>query len=74
MASTDLGSNKAIPLDHVPIEFIKMSSSIISLYLFLSEIFNNCISSRVSPDVLKIAQIMNQFYTPIHKTGSYVKC
>jgi len=36
-----------------------MSSSIISTHL--SDIFNNCISSGVYPDVLKTAQI-----TPIH--------
>jgi len=57
----NLNSKKAIPLDHVP---IKCTSSIISIYL--SDIFNNCISSGVYPDILKTAQI-----TPIHKTGSY---
>ena len=60
----NLNSKKSIPLGHVPIKFIKMSSSIISTYL--SNIFNYCISSGVYPDTLKIAQI-----TPIHKTGSY---
>jgi len=44
-----------------------MPSSIISIYL--SDIFNNCISSGVYPDILKTAQI-----THIHKTGSYEKC
>ena len=63
----NLNSKKAIPLDHVPITFIKMSSSIISICL--SDIFNNCISNGVCPDTLKTAQI-----TPIHKTGSYEKC
>ena len=63
----DLNSKRVIPLNHVPIKFIKMSSSIISIYL--SDIFNNCISSGVYPDISKTAQM-----TPIHKTGSYEKC
>jgi len=63
----NLNSKKAVPLHHVPIKFIKLSSSIISL--FLTDIFNNCISSGVYPDVQKIAQI-----TSIHKTGSYEEC
>ena len=63
----NFNSKKAIPLDHVRIKFIKMSGSIISIYLF--DIFNNCISSGVCPDMLKTAQI-----TPIYKTGSHEKC
>ena len=47
----NLNSKKAIPLDHVPIKFIKMASSIISIYL--SDIFNNCISNGVYPDIFK---------------------
>ena len=63
----NLNSKKAIPLDHVPIKFIKISSSII--FIYLSDIFNNWIPSGVYPDILKTAQI-----TPIHKTGSCEKC
>jgi len=64
-AINNLNSKKAIPL--VPIKFIKMSRSIISIYL--SDIFINCISSGVYPHILKTAQMI-----PIHKTGSYEKC
>ena len=63
----NLNSKKAIPLDHVPIKFVKISSSISSIYL--PDIFNNCISSGVYPGILKTVQI-----TPIHKTVSYEKC
>jgi len=44
-----------------------MSGSIISICL--SVIFNNCNSSGVQPDVLKIPQI-----TLIYQTGLYGKC
>ena len=63
----NLNRKKAIPLDHILTKFIKMSSSIMST--FLPDFFNNCISSGVYPDILKIAEI-----TPIHKTGSCEKC
>jgi len=69
----NLYSKKVIPLDNVPIEFIKISSSIFSIYL--SDIFNNCISSGVYHNVsrllrlpqfiklvsMKSAQIINQY-------------
>ena len=63
----NLNSKKTIPLDHVPIKSIKMSSSIISIYF--CDIFNNCISFGVYLDILKTAQI-----APFHETGSYERC
>ena len=47
--TNNLNSIKAVPLDHIPIKCIKISNSIISIYL--SDIFNNCISSGVYPDI-----------------------
>ena len=58
----NLNSRKCIGINNIPIKFIKIASVVITP--ILTNLYNDCISKEIFPDILKISQI-----TPIYKKG-----
>ena len=63
----NINSRKFTGINNIPIKFIKIASVVVTPQL--TNLYNDCISKGVFPDILKISQL-----TPIYKKGPKNKC
>ena len=62
-----LDSTKSSGTDGIPIKYVKMSATIITL--ILTNLYNHCITKGIFPGLLKIAEVI-----PIYKKGPKEIC